>query len=903
MRRLRELLVPLNCMKDGVRASSGMEGVPHKTTMKDQKVSSSNIRVPSEAEVVVVGGGSLGCSTLYHLARLGITNTVLLEAHQLTAGTTWHTAGLLWRLRPSDTEIQLIHTTREMLIRLEQETGVNPGWINNGGLFIASNKERLNEYKRLMTIGRVHGIESYVLDPTETKKLYPLLNVEDITGTLYCPGDGTMDPAGLCSALTRWARHAGATVVEQCPVSDIRTVETTLGGRKVKEVHTPYGVIKTDAVVNATGCWANDITSMVGIEVPLTPMKHSYVVTEKIPGIENMPNVRDHDASVYLRLQGDALSVGGYENNPIFLERLDRDFAFGLYELDWDAFSAHISGAVNRVPVLKTTGIKSTVCGPESFTPDHKPLMGEDPTVQGFYHCCGFNSSGMMLGGGCGDQLAKWVAQGSPEFDMFGYDIRRFHPPLNSNKAWVSARSHESYAKNYSIVFPHDEPLAARGQRRSPLHQVLEDKGCVFQERHGWERPGWFNSQPTPTMTYDWYGAYENPLNTDDLYKNLLTADYSFDFPTHHHTIQRECLACRKKAAIFDMSYFGKFYMTGPDAQRAADWIFSADVSRVPGTTVYTCMLNHKAGVEADLTVSICEGGEGSACDPTFTGRGFYLAAGWAAALQNLAHVVKEIRNNEWDVDVLDHTEKLAMLSVQGPNSRAILQQLTDEDLSDEVFPFSTHKVITIAGHKARALRLSFVGEMGWELHIPNSSAVAVYEAVMAVGTPLGLVNAGYRAIDSLSCEKGYRHWHADIRPDDTPFEAGLAFTCKLKTPIKFLGREALEVQKTEGITKKLVTFTLDDPLRPLWGLEGIWRNGEPVGYIRRAEYAFALGRPIAYGYVHNPSEGKVTSDFLESGRWQLESMGETFDATVHIRPPFDPKNLRIKGIYEDQPT
>ncbi|KAK8726916.1 hypothetical protein OTU49_010127, partial [Cherax quadricarinatus] len=253
LRRLRELLVPLNCMKDGVRASSGMEGVPHKTTMKDQKVSSSNIRVPSEAEVVVVGGGSLGCSTLYHLARLGITNTVLLEAHQLTAGTTWHTAGLLWRLRPSDTEIQLIHTTREMLIRLEQETGVNPGWINNGGLFIASNKERLNEYKRLMTIGRVHGIESYVLDPTETKKLYPLLNVEDITGTLYCPGDGTMDPAGLCSALTRWARHAGATVVEQCPVSDIRTVETTLGGRKVKEVHTPYGVIKTDAVVNATG--------------------------------------------------------------------------------------------------------------------------------------------------------------------------------------------------------------------------------------------------------------------------------------------------------------------------------------------------------------------------------------------------------------------------------------------------------------------------------------------------------------------------------------------------------------------------------------------------------------------------------------------------------------------------
>ncbi|XP_045607468.2 LOW QUALITY PROTEIN: sarcosine dehydrogenase, mitochondrial [Procambarus clarkii] len=900
VRHWRKLLAPLSSSRIGVQAAStGMEGVPYQTTMKEQKVATPTA-VPAEVEVVVVGGGSLGCSTLYHLAKLGITNTVLLESHQLTAGTTWHTAGLLWRLRPSDTEIQLINTTREMLLRLEKETGVNPGWINNGGLFIASTKERLNEYKRLMTLGRVHDIESYVLDPAETKKLYPLLNVNDLTGTLYCPGDGTMDPAGLCTALTRWATQAGALVVEHCPVTDIRTSETILGGREVSEVHTPCGVIKTSAVVNATGCWANDITGMVGVEVPLAPMKHAYVVTEKIPGIENMPNVRDHDTSVYLRLQGDALSVGGYEGNPIFLDRLDKDFAFGLYELDWDTFSAHIDGAVNRVPVLETIGIKSTVCGPESFTPDHKPVMGEDINVRGFYHCCGFNSSGMMLGGGCGDQMAKWVAHGRPDLDMFGYDIRRFHPALNANKAWVLARSHESYAKNYSIVFPHDEPLAGRGQRRSPLHQVLESKGCVFQERHGWERPGWFSTRPAPPQTYDWYGAYDTPLNTDDCYKNLLVADYSFDFPSHHHTIQRECLTCREKAAIFDMSYFGKFYITGRDAQKAADWIFSADVSRPPGTTVYTCMLNHKGGVEADLTVSICEGGQGSACDPAFTGKGFYLAAGGAAALQNLAHVLKEVRINDWDVQVLDHTEDMAMLSVQGPLSRAILQKLTDEDLSNEAFPFSTHKVINIAGHKARALRLSFVGEMGWELHVPKSSALAVYEAVTAVGARLGLADAGYRAIDSLSCEKGYRHWHADARPDDTPLEAGLAFTCKLKTDIKFLGREALEMQKSKGIAKKLVTFTLNDPQRPLWGLEGIWRDGEPVGYIRRAEYAFALGRAIAYGYVRSPSGGKVTNDFLKTGDWQLESMGERLDATVHIRPPFDPNNLRVKGIYEE---
>ncbi|XP_071548402.1 sarcosine dehydrogenase, mitochondrial [Panulirus ornatus] len=903
LRHWRKVWSPLSCMKDGVRAASGMEGVPYKTTIKDQKASSPST-VPEAADVVVIGGGSLGCNTLYHLAKLGITNTVLLETHQLTAGTTWHTAGLLWRLRPSDAELHLINTTRQLLLNLEHETSINPGWINNGGLFIASSNERLDEYKRLMTIGRIHGIESYILDPAETKKLYPLMNVEDITGTLYCPGDGTLDPAGFCNALTRSATQAGARVVERCPVTDIRTVETILGGRKVSEVHTPYGVIKTNAVVNATGCWANDIANMVGTEVPLAPMKHAYVVTEKIPGIENMPNVRDHDTSVYLRLQGDALSVGGYENNPIFLDRLDREFAFGLYELDWDVFSAHIFGAVNRVPVLESTGIKSTVCGPESFTPDHKPVMGEDPNVQGFYHCCGFNSAGMMLGGGCGDQMARWIVNGRPDIDMFGYDIRRYHAPLNRNQAWVLARSHESYAKNYNIVFPHDEPLAGRGQRLSPLHQVLENEGCIFQERHGWERPGWFSDQPAPTEDYDWHGAYDNDPNTEDRYKALLTADYSFDFPEHHHLIQKECLACRETAAIFDMSYFGKFYLTGPDAQKAADWLFSADVARAPGTTVYTCMLNRNGGIEADLTVSVCEGGLGSACDPAFMGRGFYLAAGGAAALQNLAHVMKEMRTHSWDVQVLDHTEDMAMLSVQGPNSRAILQQLTDnEDFSNESFPFSTHKIITIAGHRVRALRLSFVGEMGWELHIPNASAVPVYEAVMAAGKPLGLTNSGYRAIDSLSCEKGYRHWHADVRPDDTPLEAGLAFTCKLKTDTNFLGREALELQKSKGITKKLVTFTLDDPSRPLWGLEGIWRNGEAVGYIRRAEYAFALGRSIAYGYVKNPDGGKVTNDFLKSGTWHLESMGELLDTTVHIRPPFDPKNLRVKGIYEEKPA
>jgi len=897
--RLRSPLSNLCKTTTSIRSNStGAEGVPYENTLKSTNVSTE--AVPTSADVVVIGGGSLGCNALYHLAKLGVTNTVLLESHNLTAGTTWHTAGLVWRLRPNDTEIQLLDTTLQLLLRLEAETGVNPGFINNGGLFIASTPERLQEYKRLMTIGRSQGIESFVLGPSETKQLYPLMNVDDVYATLYSPGDGTLDPAGFCTALARSAKTAGAKVLEGCSVTDIKTSPSLFGGKQVTEVHTERGIIKTNHVINATGAWANHISHMVGVEVPLVPMKHAYVVTDRIEGIENMPNVRDHDSSVYLRLQGDALSVGGYEKNPQILEKMmDKDFAFGLYELDWDVFGQHIMGAMNRVPALETTGIKSTVCGPESFTPDHKPIMGEDPDVQGFFHCVGFNSAGMMLGGGCGQQIAQWVVQGRPELDMYGYDIRRYHRPLFNDAPWVIGRSHEAYAKNYSIVYPHDEPLAGRNARRSAVHEILESRGCVYQERHGWERPGYFNTYPTPAQKYDWYGAYENEMCPDQRYNEALTAEYSFDFPNHHDLIRDECLACRTTAAVFDMSYFGKFYISGPDAQAAADWLFTANSQKAPGNTVYTCMLNKRGGIEADLTVSVVEGGEGSACDPSFSGPGFYLAVGGAAALQNWAHIMQEARTKNWDINIVDHTEDMAMLSLQGPRSREILQQISDADFSNEAFPFSTHKIIAVAGKKVRALRLSFVGEMGWELHIPNESAMAVYEALMAAGEPLGLVNSGYRAIDSLSCEKGYRHWHADVRPDDTPLEGGLAFTCKLKTNIDFLGREAIEQQKKEGIKKKLVTFTLDDPNVPLWGLECVWRDGISVGYIRRAEYAFALGRSIAYGYVERPDGEVIKNDFLKSGTWSLESMGELYSAKVHIKGPFDPKNLRVKGLYD----
>ncbi|XP_043772327.1 sarcosine dehydrogenase, mitochondrial isoform X2 [Cervus elaphus] len=716
------------------------KSVPYQRTLKEAQDASAAARgpsrpLPSTASVVVIGGGSLGCQTLYHLAKLGVSGAVLLERERLTSGTTWHTAGLLWQLRPSDVEVELLAHTRRVVSRdLEEETGLHTGWIQNGGLFIASSRQRLDEYKRLMSLGKVYGIESHVLSPGETKALYPLMNVEDLYGTLYVPHDGTMDPAGTCTSLVRAATAQGAQVIENCPVTGIRVRTDDFGVRRVAAVETEFGCIRTPCVVNCAGVWAGAVGRMAGVKVPLVAMHHAYVVTERIEGIQNMPNVRDHDASVYLRLQGDALSVGGYETNPIFWEEVSDKFAFGLFDLDWDVFTQHIEGAINRVPVLEKTGIKSTVCGPESFTPDHKPLMGEAPELRGFFLGCGFNSAGMMLGGGCGQQLASWIVHGRPEKDMHSYDIRRFHHSLTGHGLWIRERSHEAYAKNYSVVFPHDEPLAGRNMRTDPLHEELLARGCVFQERHGWERPGWFNAQGTaPVLPYDYYGAYGHRAHEDYTYGRLLGQEYTFSFPPHHDVV--------------------------------------------------------------------------------------------------------------------------------------------------------------------RAVRLSFVGELGWELHTPRPSCLPVYQALMTVGAKHGLVNAGYRAIDSLSIEKGYRHWHADLRADDSPLEAGLAFTCKLKSSIPFLGREALEKQQAEGLRRRLLGFTVDEKV-PMFGLEAIWRNGQVVGHVRRADFGFTINKTLAYGYIRDPSGGPVSLDFVKSGDYALERMGVTYAAQAHLKSPFDPDNKRVKGIY-----
>lgn len=851
--------------------------------------------LPTDAEVVIIGGGSAGCNTLYQLAKRGV-KAVLLERSRLTSGTTWHTAGLIWRLRPSDVEVQLLNTTRDLLMSLEAETGINPGWINNGGLYIAHTEERMMEYRRLASVARSFGIEASVLDPSGVKEVFPLIDEKQVLGGLHTPGDGVVDPAGVCSALVKAATRNGAQVIENCDVKQILMKEQDLGPKKVTGLVTNMGTIRTDCVINCAGVWSREVAKMAGVSLPIVPMRHAYVVSEEM-GVRGLPNVRDHDWSLYFRVQGDSLCVGGYESNPDMLTDVSPEFSFGLYELDWNIFGAHVTGAVNLCPAFETAGIKSTVCGPESFTPDHKPLIGEDPLKRGLFHGCGFNSAGMMLGGGCGEQLALWVMHGRPDLHMQAYDIRRFADVQRTDREWIKERSHEAYCKNYSIVFPHDEPLAGRNLIQNPFNEELLAAGAVFEERQGWERPGWYCGTPAPLPKYDWYGAYGSTRHKVTRYEKLLKADYTFDFPRHHETIREEALACREASALFEMSYFGKLYITGPDAQAAADWVFSANTSKPLNSTVYTCILNKLGRVEGDVTVSVVQTGQGSPADPIFRGRGFYVVSGGATSQHTHAHVLQALHERGFRVDVEDVTNRIGVLSVQGPNSRELLQGLVDVDLDDTSFPMSTTQMVKIAGHRVRAIRLSFVGELGWELHIPVESCQAVYKAVRAAGQRYDLRMAGYRAMYSLSAEKGYHLWHSDLRSDDNPLEANLGFTCR--STGDYQGKQAVEAVRKSGLRKKLAFFTLSDKVR-LNGLEAIVRDGLVVGYLRRGDYGFSLDCPIGTGYVTHPDGQNVTDEFLSDGKYQLEVMGQLYDAKLHLRSPFDPENDRVKGLYRE---
>ena len=811
---------------------------------------------PKEARAVVIGGGIVGCSTAYHLGQLGWDETVVLERAKLTSGSTFHAAGLVGQLRSNANITQLLGYSVALYDRLEAETGQATGWKRNGGLRLACNRERWTEVKRQATTAHSFGLEMQLLSPGEAKELWPLMDVSDVVGAAFLPTDGQANPSDITQALAKGARAKGIRFFEDTPVTEILIEQGRVAG-----VVTPRGTIRTAVVVNCAGQWAREVGGLAGVNVPLVSVQHQYMITEPIEGVApDLPTLRDPDRLTYFKEEVGGLVMGGYEPNPVpwAVEGLPEGFHFSLLDSDFDHFEQLMTQALARVPALETAGVKQLLNGPESFTPDGNFILGEAPELRGFYLGAGFNAFGIASGGGAGMALAEWIAKGEPPYDLWPVDIRRFGRP-HVDIDWVRKRTLELYGKHYTIAWPAEEHDSGRPCRRSPLYDRLADLGACFGEKLGWERPNWF-ADP---------GAGETPKDV-----------YSFGRPNWFEAVGREHRAAREAAAVFDQSSFAKFLLVGPDAAAALDWICANDVTKAPGRLTYTQMLNARGGIECDLTVA------------RLAEDRFYIVTGTGFAIHDFDWIARNVPAG-LQAQLVDVTSAYAVLSLMGPRSRKILQALTSADLSNAVFPFATSQEIGIAGAPVIALRVTYVGELGWELHVPCEFAVNLFEALVGEGASHGLRPAGYRAIESLRLEKGYRAWGADIGPDHTPLEAGLGWAVKLKTNTPFLGHEALQAQAKAPLTKRLAGFTVD-PEIVLLGRETIYRDGERVGWLSSGGFGYTVDRSIGNGYVRN-REG-VDRNYLLSGRYELEVATERVPCEINLQPLYDPEAARVKA-------
>jgi sarcosine dehydrogenase len=811
--------------------------------------------LPSHARAVVIGGGIVGCSTAYHLARLGWGEVLLLERAKLTSGSTFHAAGLVGQLRSNANITRLLKNSVELYQTLEAETGQATGWKRNGGLRLACNPERLTELKRQATMARSFGLEMNLLTPQEAKTLWPLMDASDLVGAAFLPTDGQANPSDITLALAKGARQKGVTIVEDCAVTAI-----TAERDRVTGVETDRGPVRAEVVVNCAGQWAREVGALARVNVPLVSVQHQYLVTEPIEGVaRDLPTLRDPDRLIYFKEEVGGLVMGGYEPDPKpwALEGIPEGFHFTLLDADWDHFEQLMTQALARVPAFETAGVKQLINGPESFTPDGNFILGEAPELEGFFVGAGFNAFGIAGGGGAGRALAEWIVAGEPPMDLWPVDIRRFGQPHRSVD-WVRSRTLELYGKHYAMSWPHEEHASARPERRSPLYAVLKEAGACFGEKLGWERPNWFAANG------------EAPRDV-----------YSYGRQNWFEAVGREHRAVREAAGLFDQSSFAKFLLLGPDAAKALEWICANRIDKPVGSLTYTQMLNARGGIECDLTVA------------RLAEDRFYIVTGTGFATHDFAWIAAGIPEG-LDAHLVDVTSAWATLSLMGPRSREILQRASGADLSNAAFPFATWREITIGGAPVRALRITYVGELGWELHLPSEHALSVYERLMTAGRDLGLVDAGYRAIESLRLEKGYRAWGADIGPDYTPYEAGLGWAVKLRSNLDFQGRAALTAARERPLTKRLACFTVEDPGVVVLGRETIYRDGERVGWLSSGGWGYTVAKNIGYGYVRNP-EG-VDDDYLAGGRYELEVATERVPCVLHEKALYDPGMTRVRA-------
>jgi 4-methylaminobutanoate oxidase (formaldehyde-forming) len=811
--------------------------------------------LPTHARAVVIGGGIVGCSTAYHLGKLGWSDTVLLERHKLTSGSTFHAAGLVGQLRSSANITQLLGHSVALYDTIEAETGLASGWKMNGGLRLACNADRWIELKRQATTARSFGLEVQLLTPREAQALWPLMDISDVVGAAFLPTDGQVNPSDITQALAKGARMRGVRIIEDTPVLGIE-----LKDGRVAAVLTARGRIGCEVVVNCAGQWAREVGAMAGVTVPLVSVQHQYLITDRIEGVgRGLPTLRDPDRLTYYKEDVGGLVMGGYEPNPLAwaIEGMPAGFNFQLLQPDWDHFQPIMELAMARVPALATAGVRELINGPESFTPDGNFILGPAPGLEGYFVGAGFNAFGIASGGGAGKVLAQWIVDGEAPFDLWPVDIRRFGSP-HADIGWVRQRTLELYGKHYTIAWPGEEHASGRPLRRSPLYARLQAQGAVFGEKLGWERPNWFAAVGEPACD-----------------------QYSFARPNWFEAVAREHRATRERVAVFDQTSFAKFELEGRDAEAALGWICANDVAKPIGSLVYTQMLNRRGGIECDLTIA------------RLSAQRYYIVTGTGFATHDFDWIARSIPAG-MDARLHDVTSSRAVLALMGPMARQVLQQLTRDEVSDAGFAFGQARRLSVAGAPVLALRVTYVGELGWELHLPMEYAATVYEALMDAGAACGIANAGYRAIETLRLEKGYRAWGADIGPDHTPFEAGLGWAVKLRSTIAFNGREALLAQQAQPLRKSMCSFSVADPAVVLLGRETIYRDGERVGWLSSGGYGHTLQCGIGMGYVRNTAG--VDRDYLLSGTYALEVATQRIPCRIHLAPLYDPRMARVRA-------
>ncbi len=792
-------------------------------------------KLPTQARVVIVGGGIIGCSVAYHLTKLGWKDVLLLESGKLTCGTTWHAAGLIGQTRPNRSMTRMSRYGIELYSQLEKETGLATGWKQCGSVNVASTPERLIQLKRGLAMARSFGIEIELITPSEAGKLYPILRTDDLTGAVWLPGDGKANPTDLTQSLAKGARNGGAKVVEGIKVTgfDIRN------GRAVG-VKTNQGDVACEVVVNCGGQWAREIGKLAGVNVPLFSAEHFYIVTKKIAGVTpDLPVMRDPDGFIYYKEEVGGLVMGGFEPvaKPWAVDPIPDNFEFQLLPEDWDQFQPLMENALHRTPCLETAEIRQLLNGPESFTADGNFILGESPEVAGFFVAAGFNSAGIANAGGAGRLTAEWIVGGEPSADLWDVDIRRF-APFTANRRFLTERTVETLGLHYAMRWPRHELTSARPLRRSPLYDRLATKGARFGSRMGWERANYFAPKD----------ANENP--------------YSYGKPGWLPFCLAEQKAARESVVVFDQTSFAKLLLQGRDAEKVLQRLCANDVAVEPGRMVYTGLLNTRGGFESDLTVT------------RLSSDAYFIVTGSAQGTRDGDWIRKRIGDDF--ATLADVTSAWAVISVMGPRSRELLAKVSGDDWSDAAFGLGVTREVDLGLARGRAARMSYIGGPGFEMYVPVECAAGVYDALMEAGTDFGLRDAGYYTIDALRIEAGRRAFAAELGPDETPIEAGLMAAVRLNKPA-FIGRDALLRQQEAGVKKRLVTLAVDDAEAFPWGGEPILRDGKGVGEVTSSGYSAKYGRAIVMGYVR--AEQAIDRDYVLTGSYELDIAGDRFTA------------------------